>query len=138
MDKDLTGVKPLLTHNNRPRGKRVINDNYCVNCVASKDYCACVTGKVETTRKDMTRKGCLIVANSTETRTHSFVNCGVVKLVPFAGRLPQKKGLNPDHHIAINTVKGVSCVNQLSSVNCVTNVPTFVPDLPVGARLLQF
>ena len=35
-------------------------------------------------------------------------------------------------------MKGISCVDQLSSVNLVTNVPTVVPDLPVGARLLQF
>ena len=76
----------------------------------------------------MTGRDCFILTNSTETRTHSVVNCGVVKLVPFAGGLPQKKGLNPDHHIAINNMKGVCCVDQLSSVSLVTNVPTVVPD----------
>ena len=35
-------------------------------------------------------------------------------------------------------MKGVSCVNQLSSVQNVTNVPPVVPNLPVGARLHQF
>ena len=35
-------------------------------------------------------------------------------------------------------VKDVSCVDHLSSVNLVTNVPIVVPDLPVGARLHQF
>ena len=35
-------------------------------------------------------------------------------------------------------MKGVSCVNQLSSVNLVTNVTNVAPDLPVGARLIQF
>ena len=32
----------------------------------------------------------------------------------------------------------VSCVDQMSSVKNVTNVPTVVQDLPVGARLNQF
>ena len=32
----------------------------------------------------------------------------------------------------------VSRVDHLSSVKCVTNVPTVAPDLPVGARLHQF
>ena len=35
-------------------------------------------------------------------------------------------------------MKGVSCVNPLSSVQNVTNVPPVVPNLPVGARLHQF
>ena len=35
-------------------------------------------------------------------------------------------------------MKGVSYVNQLSSVQNVTNVPPVVPNLPVGARLHQF
>ena len=74
------------------------------------------------------------MTNSLKTRTHSNVICGVA----FAGGLPQKNGLNPDHHIAINTVKCVSCVDQLSSVNLVTNVPNVALDLPVGARLIQF
>ena len=34
--------------------------------------------------------------------------------------------------------KPLSCVNQLSSVQNVTNVPPVVPNLPVGARLHQF
>ena len=101
------------------------------------NQCACVTGKV-CLEKNSTGKDCFVTNKSTETRTHSIVNGGVVKLVPFAGGTPQKQGLNPDHHMAINTVKGVFCVDQLSSVNLVTNVPTVVPDRPVGARLLQF
>ena len=94
--------------------------------------------QVGTVDRKATGTDCLIVTQSAETRTLTNVKCGVVKLVPFAGGLPQKKGLNPDHHNAINTVNGASCVNQLSSVNLVTNVPTVVPDLPVGARLHQF
>ena len=34
-------------------------------------------------------------------------------------------------------MKDVSCVDHLSSVNLVTNVPAVAPDLPVGARLHQ-
>ena len=35
-------------------------------------------------------------------------------------------------------MKGVSCVEQTSSVQNVTTVPPVVPNLPVGARLHQF
>ena len=38
----------------------------------------------------------------------------------------------------IISVKGVSCVNHLSSVQNVTNVPPVIPNLPVGTRLHQF
>ena len=75
---------------------------------------------------------------SLKTRTLSPVYCHVANHVPFAGGLPQKKGVNPDHQRVIKSVKGVSCVNLLSSVQNVTNVPPVVPNLPVGARLHQF
>ena len=39
---------------------------------------------------------------------------------------------------SIKFVKGVSCVDQLSFVQNVKNVPVVAPDLPVGARLQQF
>ena len=68
----------------------------------------------------------------------SPVYCHVANHVPFAGGLPQKRGINPDHQRVIKSVKGVSCVNHLSSVQNVTNVPPVVPNLPVGARLHQF
>ena len=50
----------------------------------------------------------------------------------------KRKGVIPDHHMSIKSVKGVSCVGQLSSVNCVTNAPTVAIHPPVGARFLQF
>ena len=101
--------------------------------MAGKVHCLCVTGMVKATGKD-----CFLLTNGTNIRSQCLVNCGVVKLVPFAGGLPQKKGLNPDHHLKIKAVKGASSVDQLSSLNLVINVPTVVPDRPVGARLLQF
>ena len=106
--------------------------------MAGKDYRVCVTGKMETVVRKPIGKNCLVVTNSLKTRTHSNVNYGVVKCVPFAEGLLQKKGLNLNHHSAINTVKDVSCVDQLSSINLVTNVPNVALDLPVGARLIQF
>ena len=64
-------------------------------------------------------------------------NLCVVTHVPFPGGLPQKTGINPDtgQHQLIKYVKGVSCVDHLSSVQFVPNVPIFAPDLAVGARL---
>ena len=59
----------------------------------------------------------------------------------FVTRLPQKKRVNPNccqMYTEIKYVKEVSYVGQLSSANLVTNVPTFVIDPPVGARLHKF
>ena len=55
--------------------------------------------------------------------------------------LPQKKSIIPNYchnYTEIKYVKDVSSVGHFSSVNLVTNVPTVVIDLPVGARLHQF
>ena len=95
--------------------------------------CVYVTGKEYVTRKD-----CSLVTGNQKTRTLSNVYYHVANLAPFAGGSPQKKGVIPDHHLSIKSVKGVSCVGQLSSVNCVTNAPTVAIHPPVGARFLQF
>ena len=42
------------------------------------------------------------------------------------------------HCQRIKCMKDVSCVDHLSSVNLVRNVPAVAPDLPVGARLHEF
>ena len=73
-----------------------------------------------------------------KTRTQLTVSYHVASHVPFAGGSPQKKGVIPEHQISIKSVKGVSCVNQLSSVHNVTNVPLVVPNHPVGSRLHKF
>ena len=86
----------------------------------------------------VTGKDCHCVNQILKTRTLSPVYCHVASHVLFAGGLPQKKGINPDHQRAIKSVKSVSCVNHLSSVQNVTNVPPVVPNLPVGTRLHQF
>ena len=102
-----------------------------VNCV--------VTGVTENLNcVPVTGKDYYSVTGKSKTRTHLPVYCHVANLVPFAGGLPQKKGVNHDHQTSIKSVKGVSCVGQLSSVTCVTNVPTVAPDPPVGARWIQF
>ena len=73
-----------------------------------------------------------------QTRTQLPVYCHVASHVPFAGGSPQKKGVIPKHQMSIKSVKGVSCVNQSSSVQNVTNVPLVVPNPPVGSRLHEF
>ena len=144
-DKDLTGARPLLSHSNRPRVRKIINDNYCVHLVAGKVSPVCVPGQenyvVTGVRKisnsvTVTGNDSHLVTGNLETRTHFPVYCA--NHVPIAGGSPQKKGVNPDHRVPIKSVKGVSCVDQLSSVQNVTNVPLVVPNLPVGARLHQF
>ena len=86
----------------------------------------------------VTGKDCHYTKQSLKTRTLSPVYCHVASHVPFAGGLPQKKGINPELQRAIKSVKSVSCINHLSSVKNVTNVPPVVPNLPVGARLHRF
>ena len=88
-----------------------------VSVTGQKDFC--VTGKLQT-------------------KTQLPVYCHVASHVPFAGGSPQKKGVIPEHQMSIKSVKGVSCVNQLSSVQNVTNVPLVVPNPPVGSRLHEF
>ena len=68
------------------------------------------------------------------------VNSFVANVHSVTG-LPQKKGVNPNYcynHTEIKHVNDVSCVGHLSSANTVTNVPTVVIPLPVGARLQQY
>ena len=65
------------------------------------------------------------------------VNSCVVNHAHSVSGLPQKKGVIPNYcHLCpeIKHVKGVSCVDQSSSVQ---NVPPVVPNLPVGAKLHQ-
>ena len=65
----------------------------------------------------------------------------VVKFVPSAPGLPQRKGISPGvpecqlKKCQLKSVKGASCVTQLSCVNSVSNVAL---TLPVGARLQNF
>ena len=106
-----------------PRASSRINDNHCYN-----------------------RTRLLAGSTSTELTLNSNlnVNLHVVSFVPSAPGPPQKKGLSlgvSDCQLKkdlLNSVKGVSCVTQLSCVNPVTNVPNAAQNLPVGARLQNF
>ena len=83
-------------------------------------------------------------AGRTETLVDSFenvqnvqiLNCHAVNHVPFVTGQPQKKGLRPIIKV-VKSVKGVSCVDQLS-FQLVTNVHAVAQNLPVGVRLHQF
>ena len=146
--RDLTGTRlPLRFPSDRPRHRSSISDNYCGQFVAGEVVPVCVTGKVNCVvtgveeilnSVSVTGKDGHSMTGNVKTRTHLPVFCHVANHVPFAGGLPQKKGVNPEHQRSIKSVKGVFCVNQSSSVQNVTNVPPVVPNLPVGARLHQF
>ena len=73
-----------------------------------------------------------------KTRTQLHVFYHVASHVPFAGGSSQKKDVIPEHQMSIKSVKGVSCVDHLSSVQNVTNAPLVVPSPPVGSRLHEF
>ena len=94
---------------------------------------ASVSSVIRDQKLKVTRKDCF-----SKTRTQLPVSYHVVSHVPFAGGSPQKKGVIPKHQRSIKSVKGVSCVNHLSSVQNVTNVPLVVPNPPVGSRLHKF
>ena len=108
-----------------PRASSRINDNHCYNRPQSQ-----------------------LLAGSTSTEqtlnSNLNVNLHVVTPVPSAHGPPQKKGVSPgvsDCHLKrslLNSVKGVSCVTQLSCVNPVTNVKNAAQNLPVGTRLQNF
>ena len=50
-------------------------------------------------------KDCHSATGILETGTQLPVFCHVASHVPFAGRLPQKKGVNPDYQNIIKSVK---------------------------------
>ena len=82
------------------------------------------------------------MAKRTETFVDNFqtfnVNCFVADHIPVVGQ-PQKKGRSSiiiKQRKKLKYVKGASCVDQLSSVQHVTNVHTIAQNPLVGARLL--
>ena len=80
----------------------------------------------------VTRKDCF-----SKTRTQLPVSYHVVSHVPFAGGSPQKKDVIPEHQISIKSVKGVSCVNQLSSVQSV-KCPTCCTKSSCRVKIARF
>ena len=141
VDINLTGARPPLSPSDLPRHRNHINNNYCAQSVTGIGVPTCVTGqenlfvssvgsnpKLNVTGKDY----CL------KTRTQLPVFYHVASHVPFAGGSSQKKDVIPEHQMSIKSVKGVSCVDHLSSVQNVTNAPLVVPSPPVGSRLHEF
>ena len=154
--RDLTRARLLLSLSDRPRHRSGINNNYCVSSVAGSSVNACVTGKeacfvnsatgskncVNVTGEELYtgNQDCFTTCKEELLRTLT-VNFNVANHVYFVSGLPQRKGVIPNCcHLypEIKHVQGVSCVNQLSSVQNETNVPPVVPDLRVGTRLHQF
>ena len=126
-------VKPQTSARSRPEDLKSINDNYCVSNVVGLVNSVNVSDKMKGLNPPPP------VTSKSET-VLSHVNSFVAS-VPFASGSPQKKGVNPVYCQSIreiNHVNNVSCVDHLSSVKIVTNVPTVVTNLPVGARLQQF
>ena len=126
-------VKSQTSARSRPGDLKSINDNHCFSNVVGLVNSVNVSDKMEGLNPPPS------VTNKSET-VFPHVNSFVAS-VPFASGSPQKKGVNPDYCQSIreiNHVKDVSCVDHLSFVQIVTNVPTVVTNLPVGARLQQF
>ena len=131
-----TGKKRLwqALSQNRPRVPNLVNDNYCVKCVAGLKDCACVSGQIGLNPSPMMAKDRDLTSKSETKFTCKLLCCKC----SFCYRVSQKKGVIPNYFhdfTEIKYVKDVSCVGHLSSVNLVRNVPTVALDLPVGARL---
>ena len=126
-------LKPQTSARSRPGDLKSINDNHCFANVVGLVNSVNVSDKMEGLNPPPP------VTNKSET-VFPHVNSFVAS-VPFASGSLQKKGVNPVYCQSIreiNHVKDVSCVDHLSFVKIVTNVPTVVTNLPVGARLQQF
>ena len=108
-----------------PRVNSLINDNQCITLLQER----LLTG-----------------SSSVQEQTINFsnVNCHVANLAHTAPGHSQKKELSPgvaDCYLVqekLKYVKGASCVTQLPCVKPVTNAPSVVTNLPVGARLQNF
>ena len=141
VDTDQTGARPPFSPSNLPRHRSNINDNYCAQSVTGLVVPACVTGQMNASVSSVVTNSSINVTGKdyfSKTRTQLPVFYHVASHVPFAGGLPQKKGIIPEHRMSIKSVKGVSCVDQLSPVQNVTNVPIAVPNPPVGLGLHEF
>ena len=116
------GAKPPTSLPDLPAVSNIINDNYCLN----RDTSQLLTRNFHT--------------NETINNLLNLdVKPLVVKFVPSAPGLPQRKGISPGvPECQLKSVKGASCVTQLSCVNSVSNVPNVALTLPVGARLQNF
>ena len=134
------GVKGdlLSIHPDWPRASSRIHDNYCVNVLKT----GLLAGSQETVNYVQLPETRSLKTMNIQTSKTSLVNCFVVNPVLFAKGHSQKKDITPVivncHKTELKYVKDVSCVDQLSFVRPVTNVPTDAIDLPVGARLQQF
>ena len=121
------GAKPPTSLPDLPAVNNIIDDNYCVH----RDTSQLLTRTFHT--------------NETMNNLLNLdVKPLVVKFVPSAPRLPQRKGISPGvpecqlKKCQLKSVKSASCVTQLSCVNSVSNVPNVALTLPVGARLQKF
>ena len=112
------GTSLPTTPPNQPRVSHPINDSYCLVPVCTWQ---------------MTR--------STDKRTLEL--CQTVNVNSLADHVAfvighqQKSSASPSVK-EIKSVKGVSCVDLLSSVQPVMNVPVVAQNLPVGGRLQKF
>ena len=66
MDRDLVEARPSHALSDSPRVRKIINDNYCVGCVAGKSVCVHVTGKVSCSVNCLTRQKRLCLCNRKE------------------------------------------------------------------------
>ena len=108
-----------------PRVNSPLNDNQCITLLQER----LLTG-----------------SSSVQEQIINFsnVNCHVANLAHTAPGHSQKKELSPGVadcypiQEKLKYVKGASCVTQLPCVKSVTNAPSVVTNLPVGARLQNF
>ena len=116
------------TNSDQPRGSFLINDNYRVTHKGLVNMA-------------YVKKTVLNVTSKKQTFVDSLnVNLIVATLVLIARGQLQKKGISPDivQQKSLKYVKDVSCLDHLSFVPNITNVPGVAPDLPVVSRLHQF
>ena len=120
------GTSPQISNRNWLRVPSSVNDNYCVQSVARLKDSVYVSSRLESLnflpvrvrRKDLTSKSEIKFPCNLLCYKCSFFYC--------------------QNYTEIKSVKEVSCVGHLSSVNLVTNVPTVALDRLVGTRLHQF
>ena len=146
VDRHLTGARLLPFPRDLPRHRSSINDNYCAQFVTGNLIPVSVTGQKSfhapsviksSNCVPVTGQNCCVTGN-VETRTQLPVFYHVASHVPFAGGLPQKKGVIPEHQSSIKYCERCFLSKSIEFCTKCHQCPTFCTKSSCRVKIAQF